>query len=45
MANVVDQDQFAYITQLDIEESETYTCVMQGSNIAEWTRAMKKELD
>lgn len=33
IVNVADQDQFAYFTQLDINESETYTHIMQSPNI------------
>lgn len=34
LANIVNQDQFIYSNQFDIEEPETYSCTMQGPNSA-----------
>lgn len=45
IANTADQDEFLHSTQLDIQETETYTSVMQGPNTAESVRAIEEELD
>lgn len=44
-ANALDQSQFACTTQLDVEEPETYNKAMQGPHAAQWSQAMKGELD
>lgn len=44
-ASAQDQDQFAYSTQFDIEEPETYNRAMSGSYSSQWSRAMREELD
>lgn len=41
-ANAVDEDQFTYSTQIDIEP---YARAMQGLNTSEWAKAMEEELD
>lgn len=45
LANAVDQNQFVYPTQFDVEESEIYAHVMQGPNTVKWAKAMEKKLD
>lgn len=44
-ASAQDQDQFAYSTQLDIEEPETYNRAMSRSYSSQWSQAMREELD
>lgn len=44
-ANTQNQDQFAYSTQLDIEEPETYNRTMNGSYSSQWSWAMREKLD
>ena len=44
-ANGSDHDQFAFASQLDVEEPETYARAMQGPNATHWAKAMKEKLD
>ena len=43
--NAADQGEFAFATQLDVEEPETYNKAMSGSHAQEWSQAMKEELE
>lgn len=43
--NVMNYDQFVYSTQFDIEELEMYAQAMQRLYVAQWTKAIEKELD
>ena len=44
-ANALDQSQFVFSTQLEVEESETYNKAMQGPHASQWSQAMKEKLD
>lgn len=43
--NATDPGEFAFATQLDVVEPETYNKAMSGSQAQEWSQAMTEELD
>ena len=44
-ANAGDPGDFAFATQFDVEELETYERAMSGPHSQQWAQAMKEELD
>lgn len=44
-ANAGDPGEFAFATQIDVEEPETYSRAMSGTHAQQWSQAMKEELD
>lgn len=43
--NATDPGEFAFVTQLDVEEPEIYNKAMSGSEAQKWSQAMTEELD
>ncbi len=42
-ANATDPDEYAFATQLDVEEPETYNKTTSGAYAQQWSQAMKEE--
>lgn len=45
LANTINENQFIYYIQFDIEELETYLQAIQDPNVAKWAEVIEKKLN